>query len=147
MNQVMTGSPMTVFGDGTQSRAFSYISDVAPIIARSAADPGAANEIFNIGADQPTTVRRLAEMVAAAFGTEPRIRMLPARNEVQHAFASHDKARNVFGHSDPVPLEVGLQRMAIWAREHGPLTTGVFGGVEIWKNFPEAWAEIVERDN
>jgi UDP-glucose 4-epimerase len=146
MNQVMSGKPMTLFGDGTQSRAFSHVDDVAPIIARSASEPAAANEVFNIGADQPTTVLQLAEMVAAAFDTEPRIEMVPARNEVQHAFASHDKARSVFGHSDPVPLDVGLRRMAAWAREQGPRKTAAFDGVEIWKNFPQAWGELVERD-
>ena len=146
MNQVMSGEPMTVFGDGSQSRAFSHIDDVAPIIARSPFEPAAANEVFNIGADQATTVLRLAELVAAAFDTEPHVERLPARNEVQHAFASHDKVRSVFGHTEPIPLELGLQRMAAWAREQGPRETAAFDGVEIWKNFPSAWLKLVDHD-
>jgi UDP-glucose 4-epimerase len=144
MNQVMSGEPMTIFGDGSQSRAFSHIDEVAPIIARSATEPAAANEVFNVGADEPTTVRRLAEMVAAAFDTRPLIQTVPARNEVQHAFASHAKARSVFGRTEAIPLEVGLQRMAAWAREQGPRKTAVFDAVEISKNFPQAWAELVK---
>ena len=146
MNQVMSGKPMTVFGDGEQSRAFSHIDDVAPVIARSVAEPAAANEVFNVGADQPTTVLELATLVAAAFHTEPWIGRVPARNEVLHAFASHEKARRVFGAAEPVPLDVGLERMAVWAREHGPRKTAAFAGIEVWKNFPRAWDDLVERE-
>jgi UDP-glucose 4-epimerase len=146
MNQVMSGKPMPVFGDGSQSRAFSHVDDVAPIIVRSATEPAAVNEVFNIGADQATTVLQLAEMVAVAFDTEPRIERLPARNEVQHAFASHDKVRSVFGSTEPIRLEDGLRRMAEWAREQGPRRTTAFDGIEIWKNFPAAWGELVDRD-
>ena len=49
MNQLMQGHPLTIFGDGTQTRAFSYINDVAPHIARSVEIPAAYNQVFNIG--------------------------------------------------------------------------------------------------
>src|SRR6185312_564529 len=55
MNQIMQGQPMTIFGDGKQTRAFSYIDDVAPVIARAPLVEEAYNEAFNIGADQPCT--------------------------------------------------------------------------------------------
>src|SRR5437867_4290639 len=54
MHQLMRGEPMTVFGDGKQTRGFSYIGDVAPLIARSVAVPAAYNQTFNVGADEPT---------------------------------------------------------------------------------------------
>ena len=54
MNQIMQGEPMTIFGDGTQTRAFSYIDDVAPVIADAIDTPAAWNETFNIGADGRT---------------------------------------------------------------------------------------------
>jgi len=56
MNQLLKGEPMTIFGDGTQQRAFTYVSDVAPIIAASVHDPGARGQVFNVGADIPSTV-------------------------------------------------------------------------------------------
>ena len=49
MNQLMQGKDLTVFGDGKQTRAFSYIGDVAPYIANCVSNPGALNQIFNIG--------------------------------------------------------------------------------------------------
>jgi UDP-glucose 4-epimerase len=146
MNQIMHGKPMTVFGDGSQSRAFSYVGDVAPMIARSVEVEGAADEVFNVGADQATTVLELARLVAGAFDVEPQIDHLPARNEVVHAFASHDKARRVFGDSTTVALDDGVRRMAEWARTRGPQRTSPFHGVEVDKNLPRAWRDIVDVD-
>ena len=50
LNQRLRGEPMTIFGDGEQRRAFSYIDDVAPLIARAPLLPDARNHVFNVGA-------------------------------------------------------------------------------------------------
>src|SRR6266566_4573060 len=68
MNQLLQGQPMTIFGDGLQTRAFSHVDDVAPLIARAPLVPDAYNRVFNIGADTPYTVLQLAQEIAAAFG-------------------------------------------------------------------------------
>src|SRR3954468_9964751 len=57
MNQILQGRPMTIFGDGLQTRAFSYIDDVAPLMAEAIERPAAWNETFNVGADQPYSLR------------------------------------------------------------------------------------------
>lgn len=67
MNQIMSGRPMSVFGDGRQKRAFSYIGDIAPAVVRSAWTPDAHGRIFNIGADREYAVAALAEAVAEAM--------------------------------------------------------------------------------
>ncbi len=139
MNQIMQGQPMTLFGDGSQTRAFSYIDDVAPIIARSVDMPAAYNQVFNVGADQPYTVKHLAETVARALGVAPEIKHLPARNEVQHAYPDHSKARQVFGEDATVPLEEGIARMAAWAQRVGTRTGQPFGDIEITRNLPSSW--------
>jgi len=59
MNQILQDQPMTIFGDGQQTRAFTYIRDIAPIMADAIEIPEAWNEVFNLGADQPYTVREL----------------------------------------------------------------------------------------
>lgn len=146
MNQIMSGEPLTIFGDGEQTRAFSHIDDVAPIIAASVEVPAARNEVFNVGADIPYSVVHLAHVTAGAFGVEPDILHLPPRVEVQHAYSSHEKVQQAFGHRDPVPLEIGISRMAEWARSVGARKTEPFEKVEVWKNFPEAWAGDVRAD-
>ena len=139
MNQILQGKPMTVFGDGNQTRAFSYIGDVAPIIAEAVDLPAAYNQVFNVGADQPYSVNELARAVARAMGVEPTLVHLPARHEVAHAFSAHDRLRRVFGERQPHSLEAGLARMAAWVKGHGARASQRFGAVEVTKNFPKAW--------
>lgn len=141
MNQVMTGRPMTIFGDGLQTRAFSHIDDVAPIIARAPLVKEAYQQVFNIGADKPYTVLALAQEVARAFGVEPRIKHLPARKEVLHAFASHDKVRRFFDPPPPIPLSEGIDRMAHWVRQRGPMQPVEFDNIEVPINLPSSWAK------
>ena len=139
MNQILQEKPMSVFGDGEQSRAFSYISDVAPIIANSISTPNAYNQIFNVGADKPYTINELAKAVAKAMGVEPNINYLPARNEVFHAYSSHKKIQEYFGHRDLCSLDEGLNQMALWVKQHGARTSQKFKNIEVEKNFPLAW--------
>ena len=142
MNQIMNGRPMTIFGDGLQTRAFSHIDDVAPLIAGCVDVPDAENRLFNIGADEPHSVLDLSNTVAAAFSVEPKIEFLPARNEVTHAFASHDRLHSVFGKRTTVLLEQGVGRMAEWAKRAGARKTSSFAAVEVEKNMPPSWKTV-----
>ncbi len=139
MNQILQDRPMTIFGDGTQTRAFSYIDDVAPLMAEAIEVRGAWNETFNIGADETWTLAALAERVAQAMDVPPRIEHLPARMEVVHAHSSHDKVQALFGARTPTPLGTGLETMARWVRERGPQPGTPFGAIEVTKNLPASW--------
>ena len=139
MNQLMRGEPMSIFGDGTQTRAFSYIGDVAPLIADAIDVPAALNQTFNVGADQSTTVNELAALVAAAMGKEPRIRHLEARKEVLHAVADHSRVAAVFGYRAKWTLDRGLKQMAEWALGVGPRESSRRAEVEVKKNLPQSW--------
>jgi UDP-glucose 4-epimerase len=139
MNQLMRGEPMSIFGDGTQTRAFSYIGDVAPLIADAIGVPAAYNQVFNVGADEPTTVNDLAKLVAAAMGRDARIRHLEARKEVLHAVADHSKVAEVFGYRAKWALEPGLKRMAEWALRIGPREPSRRADVEVERNLPRSW--------
>lgn len=139
MNQILQDKPMTVFGDGQQSRAFSYIGDMAPIMAEAIEKPEAYNQVFNIGADQPYSVNELAEHIARAMGVEPDVKHVPARNEVMHAYSAHDKIDRVFGVREKTTLQDGLSKMAEWVKQHGARQSKKFDNIEIEKNFPKAW--------
>lgn len=143
MNQIMQGEALTVFGNGTQTRAFSHVDDVAPVIAASIERDAAYNETFNIGADTPYTVLELAEVVSEAMGAEQEINFLPARNEVEHAYSSHEKAHEHFGDLiDNIDLRDGIHRMADWARSAGPRQGERFGAIEVEQNLPSSWQTI-----
>jgi UDP-glucose 4-epimerase len=143
MNQLLRGEPMSIFGDGTQMRAFTHINDVAPVIAASVDRPSARNQVFNVGADAPYTVNSLAQVVATAMGKECRMVNLDARKEVKIAFSDHRKVEAVFGKQERTPLEVGIRKMAEWVKEHGARESSVFEEIEITKNLPGSWAKII----
>lgn len=140
MNQLMQGKPMTIFGDGRQTRAFTYIRDISPIIAGCVGKPEAMNKVFNIGSDKTYSLNQLAEIVGRAMGAPgAQVTHLQAREEVQHVYASHDRLAKVFGYEERFPLERGVGLMAEWAKITGSKKSKEFGNIEIEKNMPESW--------
>jgi UDP-glucose 4-epimerase len=139
MNQLMQGKPLSVFGDGEQQRAFSYVGDIAPIMANCVNVKEAYGEVFNIGADQPYTVKQLATAVMSAMGVKGELNHVEARNEVVHAWSDHSKAHRIFGKSAGTSLDEGLRRMAEWAKRTGARESKEFGHIEIEEKLPPFW--------
>ena len=96
-------------------------------------------EVFNVGADTPYSVNDLAREVCRVFGVEANIRYLESRNEVLHAYSSHEKVRRYFPKTPTFTLSEGLEKMGQWAREHGPRKSQEFGEIEIERNLPPSW--------
>ncbi len=141
MNAALRGEPMPIFGDGLQTRAFSHIDDVAPPIAASVYEDRAANETFNIGADDPVAVLELAEIIADALGVELQVVHLPPRNEVVHAFSDHSKVRSAFSLAEPIAVRQGIGQMVRWVREHGAREPVEFAGeIEVPLKLPPTWS-------
>ena len=145
MNQIMRGEPMTIFGDGRQTRAFTYAGDIAPVIAEAPFNSRAHGEVFNVGADTPYEVRVLAERVAAAMGATSEIRFLEPRNEVVHAYSSHEKVRAYFDCPPETSLDEGLARMASWAKRAGARQSQPFGEIEVPRGLPPSWASATSE--
>ncbi len=141
MNQLMQGKSLSVFGDGKQTRAFSYIGDVAPYIANCINVPESENEIFNLGADQEYTVLELAEAIQKAMDLNQPIMHLDARNEVVHAHADHSKAKEVFSITEFTSLIDGIKKMADWAEVVGSRASSKFENIEITEKLPPFWSE------
>ena len=143
MNQLMQGQQLTIFGDGSQTRAFSYIKDVAPFIATSINIQEAYNQVFNIGADQNYTVNELAKTIMEVMEIKGELRHLPKRNEVHHAHADHTKAKKIFNvnEKDYTSLKEGLTKMASWAKAVGARESAKFKNIEIREKLPGVWLE------
>jgi UDP-glucose 4-epimerase len=139
MNQIMQGKPLSIFGNGEQSRAFSYIGDVAPIIGRAPLLEKAYSQVFNIGAEVPCSINKLAEMVSKAMGVKPNVVNLPARNEVLHAYPDHSKIKVFFNYQAKIGLDEGIKRMAAWAKKAGAREGKEFSKIEIRKNLSKTW--------
>ena len=139
MNQLMQNRPLTIFGDGEQTRAFSYIGDIAPLIATCVTNTKAINEIINVGADQSYTVKTLAQEVMKAIGIEGSILYTPSRNEVMHAWSDHTKCQQLFGNILCTSLPEGLKKMAEWAKHIGNKKSAKFENIELLEKLPSVW--------
>ncbi|MBU4502548.1 MAG: NAD-dependent epimerase/dehydratase family protein [Nanoarchaeota archaeon] len=141
INQLLKGDSMTVFGDGEQTRAFTYIGDIAPTIAKAPFVEKAYNQVFNIGADKPYSVNQIADYIAEAMGVEKKTVNLDARHEVVNAFSDHSKLNSIFGHGSEADLKEGIRKMVEWSKKQGFKSSKKFEGVEILKNMPPSWLE------
>ena len=135
----MKNESMTIFGNGEQKRAFSYIGDVAPAIARSICCRRAYGEIFNVGADTPYTVNHLAAKIAEVFAVELKVKYLEPRNEVEEAYSDHAKARKILNVIPKTSLGDGLRLMAEWVKQHGVRKSKEFKNIEVHTNLPPSW--------
>lgn len=140
LNQVLKGQPLTIFGDGHQTRAFTYVRDVAPTIAESGFHDAARNAVFNIGGDAHSSVLALAQTLREVTGADVPIQHLPARHEVVHAWSDHTRAKELLGAKlDATSLRDGLARTWDWARTLGPQETPPFGAIEVERGLPRSW--------
>lgn len=141
MNQIMRGEPMTIFGDGLQTRCFTYVADnIGPLVA-APNTPRAINQTFNLGSDRPMKVLDLSRLVAAAMGKpEHPVKHLEGRHESFYVRPAHARLQDVFPpQNDATPIGEGLRQMANWARSVGPQEPSRFGAIEVEKNLPESW--------
>lgn len=140
MNQVLQDKPMSVFGDGNQKRAFSYVGDFIPLISSSAWLPDGYNQVFNIGADNPYSINQLVDSIRSVMNvpSHPVIHH-EARNEVVEAYSDHTKVRKFYGDYPNTPLGDGLNRMVKWVLKVGSRQSKFFEQIEIERNLPTAW--------
>jgi UDP-glucose 4-epimerase len=141
INKILRGEPLPIFGDGTQTRAFSHIADVAPVIADSIQRPAAYDQVINVGADEPCTLNELGAAVSRAMDVPFRPVYLPERFEVKHVHVSHAKARALLGYQGRVGLAEGIAATAAWARQAGARTSQGLRTVEIARNLPASWRD------
>ena len=139
MRQILAGEDITIFGDGEQRRAFTYVGDIIPGIARSAVTDEAKNKVFNVGSDHHASVNELAEIVIRSLGKSAQIRHVEARNEVKVAYSDHSRFKAVFKDAPETSLEEGIRRMADWARTAPVRKSGDFSNIEIATKLPPVW--------
>ncbi len=142
MNRIMNGKPPLIYGDGEQTRAFSYVHDVIPCIAEAPFIERAQNQIVNLGSAKVHTVNELAEKVTKAMETSIKPVYTQARHEVKHAHCTTKKSGEILGFKDLTLLDEGLFRMAHWARKIGPMAPIVWEDYEITHKLPEFWQNL-----
>jgi UDP-glucose 4-epimerase len=138
MRQALQGKPMTVFGDGLQTRHFSYVRDVVPNIVRSVTIEAALGQVINLGGEQSLSILELSRLVAQAVGVEWRVQHELPRMEVRQLHLDHARSRSIFGPASETPIRDGLTAMAAWAKEN-LREAREFRTVELDINLPPSW--------
>lgn len=108
---LLDGRPLSIYGDGAQSRDFTYVGNVVAANLLAMTAPAAAGEVFNVGCGLQTSLRELACQLGEIAGLEPTLTYLPRRSgDVPHSLADISKARAILGYEPAIPLVAGLQR-------------------------------------
>jgi UDP-glucose 4-epimerase len=121
INRNLQGKPAIVYGDGEQTRCFSYIDDCVFCLEKLALDPFIIGETINIGPDEGTiTINELVAMISEECEfTEPPIYFPERPREVKDAMCSADKARNILGYETKTNVRQAVKETAKWIRSRG----------------------------
>jgi nucleoside-diphosphate-sugar epimerase len=117
VESLLDGRPVTVFGDGHQSRSSTYVSDCVEgtVLAMEHGVPG---EVYNIGGGEVFSILDAVELIAGAVGVRPELRFGPTRpGDQRHTAADVSKAFEAFGYSPRVSPRVGLTDQVTWHLE------------------------------
>lgn len=86
VTQAIRGEPITVYGDGTQSRCFCHVTDVVDTLVRLIEEPEAHGRVFNLGGTEEVSMRELAERIVARTGSESSVRLVPYDEAYEEGF-------------------------------------------------------------
>ena len=116
---VTKGKPITIFGDGKQTRDFTHATDAAQGIALALEKKSAEGETFNIGTGIPCEINHLAELFLRTSNSQLPILHAPSRpGEIRESYADVSKAKELLGYEPKVTLEEGLKGFLNWYREY-----------------------------
>lgn len=121
--QATSGNPLTMYGDGSQVRTFTWVGDTVDAVMRLMETPQADGEVFNVGSDEPVTVRELADRVLAATGSDSPVLTIPYEQaygpgfeDVQYRVPDISKLRRLTGYAPTLSLDAILTRVIDDAR-------------------------------
>ena len=114
---VLTDEPIRLYGDGDQTRDFTYVDDIVDVNLAAAGSAG-GGRVYNVGGGSRTSVNEVIAIIGALVGREPRVEHLtPQKGDVRHTAADTSLARAELGYSPRVSLREGLAREVAWIRE------------------------------
>ena len=119
--RAMAGRPLVIFGDGSQSRDFTYVADTARGILLAGTADAAIGRTINIGSGRDVSIAALAHACATAAGRpdSPVVREAPRPGDIERQRADTALARELLGFTPTVSLESGLERLCDWYRTRG----------------------------
>jgi UDP-glucose 4-epimerase len=124
VRQALLGDPITIYGDGAQSRCFADVADIIDATVRLSEDSRAVGQVFNIGSTEEVTICELAERVIAATGSQSKIVYVPYEEAYAPGFEDMrrrvpdlDKIYHLIGYKPRYTLDETLQRVIVYERD------------------------------
>lgn len=137
MYQRLNDMPMTIFGDGSQIRAFTFIDDILKPLYNAAILPEASKEIINLGGIYEYTIKQANDTLKAIIGGETIF--LEGRHEVHYAVPTYQKSIDILSYEQKTSLTDGLKQMWIWAKEQPNRERFVWNQYEITDKIYSFW--------
>jgi UDP-glucose 4-epimerase len=138
MYQYLNEKPMTIFGDGFQTRAFSYIDDIIEPLWNSAILPSASKEIINLGGIEEYTINDANEILRSILLTD-NYTYKEARHEVKHSVPTYQKSIDILNFKHQTSLKDGLTNMWNWAKTQPNREQFIWESYEIEKGIYSFW--------
>jgi UDP-glucose 4-epimerase len=138
MYQHINGEPMTIFGDGEQTRAFSYIDDSLEPLWNSAILEKASNQIINLGGIEEHSINKANQILREVIG-EGRVEYLEERHEVKNSIPAWEKSIEILGFEHKTGLREGLTSMWEWAQKQPKRERFVWPSYELDKGIYSFW--------
>ena len=138
MFQHLNDQPMTIFGDGEQTRAFSYIDDSLEPLWNAAVKKEASKQIINLGGVEEYSIKNACEVLQEVIGGGS-IGYKEARHEVRHSIPTYQKSIDLLGFSHKTNLKEGLTSMWEWAKEQPKRERFVWPSYELEKGIYSFW--------
>jgi UDP-glucose 4-epimerase len=138
MYQHMNGEPMTIFGDGLQTRAFSYIDDSLKSLWNAAVLSQASKQIINLGGIEEYSINHACEVLRDVVGGGEII-YKEARHEVKHSIPTYQKSIDILGFEHKTSLKDGLNEMWKWAQQQPTRDRFVWSSYELDKGIYSFW--------
>jgi UDP-glucose 4-epimerase len=136
--QKLNNQPITIYGDGSQKRSFSYIDDCLLPLWNAAEAPQASKQIINLGSKKEYSILSAAGILQEIVGGSE-IRFLDKRHEVHVAYSTHEKSEILLGYQDITELPKGLTAMWEWAQKQPKRNQFVWPKYELEKGLYQFW--------
>jgi len=144
INRMLQGKPPIIYGDGLQTRCFSYVDDCLSSLLKMIEEPSVVGQVINIGPDEEfVTIKEVAETCANLTGYNGEFQYVPDRpQEVKHAVCSSDKARKLLDYKTTVSMKEGVKKTYEFIKSHGPRPFQYHIDIEIINDkTPHTWTK------
>lgn len=144
--QAMHGEPLTIYGDGKQTRAFTYIDDILEPLFKAGTDKRAANQIINLGGIHEVSIQDACKIASEVMGYDKVVYLEP-RHEAKYSYCTYQKSVDCLDFEHKTDLREGFEKMYEWAKIQPDRPRKKWDSYELEKGLYSYWAHSKNEKN